>query len=108
MSTIIVVIFLLSSGGLSHILTSSSLLGPIRKLLLISNWLPQMIRENLTCNQCAGYWVGIFLWILISILYRSMELKFIILEAIFIYGPISSLMADLFYRLKQYLCGDCG
>jgi hypothetical protein len=103
------ILWLVSSIGITHILTGSSLVAPLRKFAIKSEIIPEYIKNHIQCNQCAGFWVGIFSWLSIKIIqkYEWIEIKDLLL-AIIIYGPVCSILSDLVYRLKQFLCKECG
>ncbi len=110
------ILLFLAAIGITHIITSGSIFGPIRKFFLKSKLsLFESIGKVLMCNQCVGFWVGtiFFFPFLISYFFVNNfglipSLIFAVFFGFFIFGPINSLLSDIVYRFKVYLCKDCG
>jgi len=109
------IFYLLTSISITHILVGGSIFGPLRKKIINSeNWLINKLKlsDLVMCHQCSGFWVGIItapIWI--GIVYGIYFFRFHPIESlifIFSFGAVNSLLSDLFYRLKQWLCDQCG
>lgn len=109
------IFFILSSISITHIFVGGSIFGSLRKAIINSeNKLINKLKlsDLVMCYQCSGFWIGIFtfpIWIYLMneiSFYMENPLKLIIL--IFAFGSVNSLLADVFYRIRQYLCDQCG
>ena len=104
--------YLLASISIAHIIVGGSIFGLIRKKIINSNNTlinKLKISDLVMCYQCSGFWVGIItapIWMMLIHGKDSYSITSIIF--IFAFGSVVSLLADLFYRLKQSLCDQCG
>lgn len=107
--------YLLTSISITHIVVGGSIFGSIRKKIIKSeNVIVNKLKlsDLVMCYQCSGFWVGIItapVWI--GLIYGISFMKFHPIESAiftFSFGAVNSLLADLFYRIKQYLCDQCG
>jgi len=111
MEVIILILFILAAISSTHIVVGSSLFGPLRKYLMNyegDNLLIKKIGELILCYQCCGFWMGvIYSFLFLSTLF---EFNFVGIFSLsfLVAGPIVSLFSDLTYRLKQYICEECG
>ena len=104
-------IYILSSISITHIIVGSSLFGPIRSIIIKSeNRFCKFLKELVTCHQCTGFWVGFFMYFVWHLLFHynaPINIGSIVI-AFLITGPIISLLSDITYRIKKYLCEECG
>lgn len=100
--------WILACISITNIITGSSILKNFRKFIIINKNVPIFFKEMISCNQCTGFWVGVFMYILLSFVYKMDQNIFIsIFLSIFLFGPIISILSDYSYRLKIFLCKDC-
>ncbi len=107
--------YLLASISITHIFVGGSIFGSFRIFVINSkNKLINILKlsDLVMCYQCSGFWIGIItfpIWI-----FLTYDISFIINNLLklfiftFIFGSVNSLLSDLFYRIKQYLCDQCG
>lgn len=109
------IFYLLTSVSIAHIIVGGSIFGLIRRKIINSNnkLISKLrISDLVMCYQCSGFWIGIItapIWI--SLIYGIYFLYFHPIKSvifIFSFGAVVSLLADLFYRIKQCLCDQCG
>ena len=110
------IFYILTSISITHILVGGSIFGPLRSSIIDSkNKIIEKlkIKDLIMCYQCSGFWVGIstspiFVYYNYmnntNSLYNNIKTIIIMLSC----GFIVSLLSDLFYRIKQYLCDQCG
>ena len=107
--------YLLASISITHIVVGGSIFGPIRKKIINSkNFIVNKLKisDLVMCYQCSGFWVGVVtapVWL--GVIYGIYFMKLHFIESIifiFSFGAVNSLLADLFYRIKQHLCDQCG
>ena len=112
----ILLFLLLASISITQILVGSSLFGPVRKFFILrsdESFFCSKISELINCHQCSGFWVGFFSYFLWNFLYNnwilySSDLFIKLIIAFCIFGPVISLLSDLTYRVKSFLCEECG
>ncbi len=111
MQELSLVLFILAAISSTHIVVGSSIFGPLRKYLMNyqgDNLIIKKFEEMILCHQCCGYWVGIVYSFIFSPFLFQFTFKEFLLITFFVIGPIISLFSDLIYRLKQYICEECG
>lgn len=104
-----ILLYILASISITLLISGSSIFSPVR------NWIFEnqenfkygdKFVELIRCNQCLGYWIGTFFFLFFGLI--DSEINFSIIKSFIIYGPTISLLADLTYRLKNFLCKTCG
>jgi uncharacterized membrane protein len=93
-------IFILSTVGLTFIITMSYIFNPLRKKM---NVICPVIGKMLHCSQCTGFWSSLLVQFMILI-YKRLSFTFYWTDVYYIlYGFIGSFICYLIYLLIKPL-----
>jgi len=104
-------LFIFAAISSTHIVVGSSIFGPLRKYLMDyeeNSFVVKKFKDMILCYQCCGYWIGVVYSFIFSPFIFNFGFIEFLLFTFLVFGPINSLFSDLIYRLKQYICEECG